>query len=814
MANETVSPLEAADLHRGCDPETLDFETTDELEDTGVVGQERATAAIRFGVAIDAEGFHVFALGPEETKKRAIVRRLLEERAADEPPPPDLCYVNNFEESHNPGTLRLPAGLGCELARFMERFAEELRPTLEEAFESEEHQAREEAAKEQAGEPQQEALEELQEKAEERGLTLMRTPGGMGFAPVRDGEPLSPEEIEELPDEEKERIEGAVSELQEELEEIVRGVPRRRREARERVREVARETARQVARELLAHVREAFEEYGEAQEFLDAVEEDVVENARDLVGEEQQGGMQQLMAMAGGGARQQGPSPAEGPLRRYRVNVIVDCSDAERAPVVFEDHPTYQNLIGRIEYLPRMGALVTDFNMIQAGALHRAHGGYLVLEARDVLGEALAWDGLKRVLRSGEIRIESPREAMGLVSTVSLEPEPLPFEGKVILLGSRRLYALLSALDPDFGELFKVAADFDDRMDRNDDTVALYARLVATLVRNAGLRAFDRGAVARVVERAARLAGDAEKLSVRTRIILDLLQASDYWSGEDDAEVVSREHVERAIEEWEFRSSRARDRMQEEILRDTIFIGTEGREAGQVNGISVHQLGEFSFGLPVRITARTRLGKGEVTDIEREVELGGPIHSKGVLILFGFLGERYARERPLALASSLVFEQTYGEIEGDSASVAELAALLSAVSEIPLRQDRAVTGSINQHGEVQPVGGVNEKVEGFFDICAARGLTGEQGVIVPAANRKHLMLHRRVVDAVEEGDFHVWAVETIDEAMELLTDRRMGEPDEEGRYPEGTVNGAVDRRLAELAETWKEFGGPPRAGEE
>ncbi|MDX1631721.1 MAG: AAA family ATPase [Thermoanaerobaculia bacterium] len=804
---DATESLETAALRWRCDPEELDFETTEDLEDVpGVVGQERATAALEFGMEMEGSGFHVFALGPEETKKRAIVRRLLEKRAAEEPAPLDLCYVNDFQDRHRPRALRLPAGRGADLARAMRHFLEELRPSLKEAFESEQHQARVEAAKEEAGQPHKEAMEGLEKRAQERDMTVIRTPQGLGIAPARDGEVLSSDEVEELSDEKKEELQEAALELQEELQEILKEMPRRKRKARKLVREVARDTARKVVTQMLANVRRAFEEFDQVQTFLEEVVEDVVENTRQLTENDdgEQGSGQVVVQAPDGG----GPTlPEEDPvLRRYRVNVLVDHSNTDRAPVVFEDHPTYQNLVGRIEYLPRMGSLVTDFNLIKAGALHRADGGYLILDARHVLMEILAWEGLKRALRSGEIRIETPREAMGLVSTVSLEPEPVPFTGKVILLGSRLLYDLLSDFDPDFGELIKVAADFDDRIDRSQESVRLYARLVATLAREADLRPFDRTAVARIIERSARLAGDTEKLTVRTRKLIDLLRESSHWAGKDGADTVSGDHVRRAIEEWEFRSSRARDRVHEAILRETILIDTEGRREGQVNGLSVLQLGEFAFGRPVRITARVRLGRGEVTDIEREVELGGPIHSKGVLILFGFLGQRFARERPLALAASLVFEQSYTGVEGDSASAAELVALLSAIAETPIRQDRALTGSINQHGQIQAVGGLNEKIEGFFAICRERGLTGDQGVIVPAANRKHLMLRQEVLDAVEAGEFHVWAVGTIDQAMELLTDLPMGEADEEGHYPEDSLNARVERRLAELADLWSELG--------
>lgn len=490
-------------------------------------------------------------------------------------------------------------------------------------------------------------------------------------------------------------------------------------------------------------------------------------------------------------------------MRRFQVNVLVDHSDTEGAPVVFEDNPTYQNLLGRVEHMARMGALMTDFNLIKRGALHRANGGYLLLEARKILMQPFAWEGLKRALRSGQLRLESPGEMYSLISTVSLEPEPVPLKVKVALIGDPMLYYLLSTYDPEFGELFKVKADFAERMDRDPEQQKQYARLIAGLVQENELRPFDRGAVARVIEHSARVVGDGEKLSTQVKGITDLLREASYWAGQSEDEVVTAEDVQKALDAKIYRSDRLRARIQEEIQRDTLLIDTEGTQVGQVNGLSVIQLGDFAFGRPSRITAQIRLGKGEVINIEREVELSGPLHSKGVLILSGFLGGRYATEQPLSLSASLVFEQSYGGVDGDSASSAELYALLSAIAQVPIRQSLAVTGSVNQHGQVQAIGGVNEKIEGFFDVCQARGLTGDQGVLIPVANVKNLMLRHDVVEAVKENRFHVYPIETIDQGIEILTGTPAGEPDDEGTYPEGTINAMVQARLAKLAERRK-----------
>jgi lon-related putative ATP-dependent protease len=511
----------------------------------------------------------------------------------------------------------------------------------------------------------------------------------------------------------------------------------------------------------------------------------------------------------------QGPAPPNLPvpdnlrqspaLRRYQVNVLVDSSDARGAPVIYESNPSYLNLVGRVEQMAVMGALLTDFTLIKPGVLHRANGGYLVIDALKVLSNPYSWEGLKRALQFHQVRIESPVQMLNMTSTVSLEPEPIPLDIKVILMGDRQHYYLLSQSDPDFNELFKIAADFDDEFVRDDETTRQYAQLIATMIRRQDLLPFDRSAVCRVVERAARLVDDAERVTARMRAVMDLLEESDHWARRDGDDLVTAAHVQQAIDAQVYRSDRIRSRVQDEMLRETVLIDTEGAEVGQINGLSVLTMGTFSFGRPTRITATVHMGKGEVVDIEREVELGGPLHTKGVLILSGFLRSRYAQDHPLSLGASLVFEQTYSGVEGDSASSAELYALLSAIARVSIRQSLAVTGSVNQYGEVQTIGGANEKIEGFFDLCQARGLTGEQGVLIPRSNVQHLMLRQDVVDAVAAGRFAVYPIATIDEGIEVLTGVPAGQRDAEGHYPEGTVNRKVEDRLAEMAEKSKAF---------
>lgn len=813
QSKERLQPLDAASLYQVCDFAQIEFETTDDLDDLEkIIGQPRGVEAMEFGVNIEQEGYNIFALGVPGTGKRSLVRQLFEDKVSTKPVPDDWCYVNNFDQSHKPKALRLPAGKGITLQEDMEQLVEELRTALSTAFESEEYHARRQELQQEFQERQQKVFEEVSEEAEQKDFNLVRTSAGLVFAPVREGEVLSPEELKELPEEKRKELEEEVSQLQEKLQKRLRQVPRWQREMREKLRDLNKEFANFAVGGLIDELRQKYEDLSAVVDFLDDVQQDIIENVQDFLSQAEE---DQQNASQGSNPGPQSPFQKDSPqMRRYKVNVLVDHSDSDSAPVVFEDNPTFQNVLGRIEHLARMGALMTDFNLIKPGALHRANGGYLLLEARKLLLQPFAWEGLKRALRSGQLRVESPAQMFSLISTVSLEPEPIPLNVKVALVGEPLLYYLLSAYDNEFGELFKVKVDFAERMDRNSGNQEEYARLIAGLVRKNELQPFDRSAVGRVIEHSARLAGDAEKLSTQVKSITDLLGEADYWAKRNGNGTVKAEDVQQAIEAKIYRSDRLRELIQEEIRRGTILIDTEEARVGQVNGLSVMQLGDFAFGRPNRITARIRLGKGEVVNIEREVELSGPIHSKGVLILAGFLGARYAIERPLSLSASLVFEQSYGGIEGDSASSAELYALLSAIAEVPLRQSIAVTGSVNQHGEVQAIGGVNEKIEGFFDVCQARGLTGDQGVLIPASNIKNLMLRQDVRKAVAEEKFFIYPVETIDQGIELLTGKSAGQVDADGNYPEGTINRLVQDRLAELADKRLAFAKSNGTGEE
>ncbi len=801
----SVRPLAPVDLYRRCDPAALPFDTTAEVGPlVDVVGQPRAVAALRFGVGMVHEGFNIFVLGSSGMGRHALVRRFLEDQAKHRPVPQDLCYVHNFEQPHKPRVLCLPAGTGAALRDDMRELVEDLRVALPAMFESEEYQTRRHVLEEEIKERPEQAFADLSHRARERGFAMLRTPVGLVFAPLQPGteEVIEPDAFKQLPEDERKRLQGEIEALQTDVQKILRQMPRWERELRDAVRKLDREVTDNAVVHLIDEIRVKYAALPAVVAYLDSVQSDVIDNAGDFVGREEP----QPHESAGAQAQDSQPS-----LRRYRVNILIDHGASPHGPIVYEDNPTYTNLVGRVEYIAQMGALVTDFNLIKPGALHQANGGYLLLEARKVLSQPYAWEALKRALQSHQVRIEALGQALGLVSTVSLEPEPLDLDIKVALIGEPLLYYLLCAYDPEFSQLFKVVADLDDRMTWDDDGLPDYARLIATLAHRRGLRPLNRAGVARMIEHGARMADDQARLSMFQEGIDNLLCEADWQAAQAGAGVIDAPHVQQAIDAQIYRSDRLRARIHEGILRETILIDTEGAVAGQVNGLSVIQLGNFAFGQPSRITAVVRLGKGDVVDIERQVELGGPLHSKGVLILSGFLGARYAADRPLALSASLVFEQSYGGVDGDSASSAELYALLSAIAGLPVRQGLAVTGSVNQRGQVQAIGGVNEKIEGFFDVCRARGLTGEHGVLIPAANVKHLMLRHDVVAAVAAGQFNVYPIATIDEGIALLTGVAAGERGPDGAYPPDSVNGRVAARLRELSEAARAFQAPPGA---
>jgi predicted ATP-dependent protease len=791
----------ASTLRRRALASTLGFETTADLtplED--VLGQDRAVRAIQLGVGMRRKGYNVFAIGPTGSGRHTVVRDYLEARAANEPVPPDFVYVNDFDDARRPKAIGLPAGRGRVLEHDMKKLVDDLKAALPAAFESDEYRARREALEQEIQARQKRAAGALEGLAEELSIGIAHTPAGFAVAPLRDGEILSMEALDKLPDEDKQRIKKNIERIEQHIHAMLAEIPKWQKEHRDAVRALDRETTRDAVGHLIEALRATWSDQPAVLAYFDAVDADVVEHAIDLLRPTE---ASEAAALLGQAAADHEPLA----LRRYRVNVMVDHTETKGAPVISEDHPTVPDLIGRIEQVSRLGTLTTDFTLIEAGALHRANGGYLLLDARKVLMQPYAWEELKRALRAGEIRTRGLGELAGLISTVSLEPSPIPLDVKVVLVGERELFYLLGRYDPELGEHFKVLADFEDEMERDDAGERLFARLLARLAREKELVPFHVEAVARVIEESSRWVGDSAKLSTNIRRLGDLLVEADHWAREEKHARVERSDVERALHEQIERLDRPRDRLEEAVQKGLVLIETSGARVGQVNALAAIDLGELRFGLPRRVSARVRMGRGEVVDIEREVELGGPIHSKGVMILTGFLGGRFGRTKPLAFAASLVFEQSYGGIEGDSASMAELCALLSALADVPLSQSIAITGSVDQHGRAQAVGAVDEKIEGFFDACVERGLTGDQGVIVPASNVTRLMLRSDVVTAVAEGRFHVWSVETVDDAMALLTDLPAGEPDRAGRFPDGSLNALVDTRLETLAEAVKRFAG-------
>ena len=783
-------------LFTPCVSEDFGFEATSELEPLDrVIGQERAVEAVELGIGVQRPGYNIFAYGPPGAGKRTTIELFLGRVARDRPEPDDRCYVYNFDVPHRPRALQLPTGWGSTLRRDIIAVLADLVVVLPQVFDSEAYSSQREREQEGYDLRSSETMDAVGKSAESRGLALLQSPEGMAIVPTVDGEPLDRKVFAELPDDDKERIKDAIETTEVELAAALRTVRGIQREAREALAGLQRNVANEEVSERLVPLRERFGSLEEVIEWIDAVSDNMLDNLdRFLPADDDQ--------------RSRGiPTPeraehlvVEDPrLRRYLVNVVVDGSRTAGAPVVVETYPTLPNLVGRIEQEQRMGALMTDFTLIKPGALHAANGGYLVVEMDELLQHPLSWEALKRTLKVRAIHIEPPAEGISTMTTITLDPEPIPFDAKVILIGDASTYLSFLAYDPDFAEWFKIGAEFGRSMPRNPDGCSLYARFIATVAAREDVRPFDRQATSRVVEHGSRLADDSLRLTTNFLAISDLIRESDYWTKQAARDVVTVEDVERALASAERRSDLSRERIHDSYERGTMKVAVEGAAVGQINALTVVGRGDFSFGLPVRVSARVRQGNGEVLDIEREVELGGPLHSKGVLILSGFLNGRYLPDDALAMQASLTFEQSYSRVDGDSATSTELYALISALSELPLRQDLAVTGSMSQTGEVQAIGGVNEKIEGFFDVCRQRGLTGDQGVIIPESNQDHLMLRRDVVEAVEAGKFHVYVVSHVDEGLELLLGHPAGKRGDDGHFPEGSVNRRVEDRLEQLA---------------
>ena len=787
--------LSAEQLRNPCDPKLFGFETTEEVKSLeGAVGQDRAVDAVDFGIDIDTSGFNIYASGPAGTGKNSLVKAHVTGAAKGKPVPSDWCYVHNFSDPNCPTALNLPAGGAKVLAKEMDELVKYCRIEIPKAFESEDYEKRREVSLGSYQKEREALMTMAREKADAASFQVQVTTNGIVISPVIEGKAINREEFGKLPKEEQKAIRKKSEDLEEDLNQLWNKLTTLDKEARDKIKDLDQEIGLSAIGHMLEALKEKYRKHPKAVSYLDSVEQDIIDNLDDFKTERKQPFPLPGIEM-----------PTEPSFNRYSVNVVVDHSETKGAPVVIETNPTYYNLFGRIDYQLRFGSPVTDFTLMKGGSLHKANGGYVIIQALDLLLSYFSWETLKRSLKCKELCIENFGEQYRAIPSSVIKPEPIPLDVKVVLIGNPRIYYLLQRFDEDFGKLFKIKADFDVRMDRTKNTVQKYASFVSGRCRDKSLRHFDRTAVARIVEYGSRISQNQEKLSTRFMEISDLISEANYWAGKKKHKYVKAKDVEMAIEKKIYRSNMIEEKIRELVKDDVIMIDTDGERAGQVNGISVIPLGNYLFGRASKITARAYMGRSGILDIEREVKLSGPIHSKGVLILNGYLNGQYGQDKPVSMAASICFEQAYEEIEGDSASCAELYAIISSLSGIPLKQNIAVTGSVNQLGEVQPVGAINQKIEGFFDTCKVKKFTGNQGVMVPRRNIKHLMLRDDVVEAVKQGRFHIWAVSSIDEGIEILTGVKAGKKKADGTYPAGTVNFKVEQKLNEMAQKFKEF---------
>ncbi|MEW6002960.1 MAG: ATP-binding protein [Nitrospirota bacterium] len=779
-------------LYRFCDPNIFSFRTTKDLRDTKeTIGQERALYALDFGLSLESIGFNIFILGEHGTGKMTTVRSFLSRKAIDEPIPPDWCYVYNFKDPDVPLAISLDPGRAAVFQKDMDEMIKILRAEIPKVFESKEYERQKNKIIEEAQKKQKDIFSSLEEEAQEKSFSVRKTITGLIIIPVKKaGEPLTEEEYESLDERTKKRIDDIGKALQEKLNDAVRVVRETEKIVKEQLAKLEKEAALAAVGHLIDELKHKYKDNEKITIYLEEVKEDILEHLEDFKVQEEQAPAFPFMKLP----------KVEPTFTKYSVNVLINNKDCKGAPCVFESNPTYYNLFGRIEHKIQYGIAITDFSMIKGGSLHRASGGYIVINVLDLLRNLFAYDALKRALRNRELKIEDVWEQYRLITTTTLKPEAVPLDIKVILVGDPFLYYLLYSLDEEYRELFKVKADFDNRMDRTDENIHKYASFVATICREENLLPFDRTGVAKIVEVGSRLAEHQNKLSLKFSDITDTIREASFWASKINCDVVTKEHVQRAIDEKIYRTNRIEERLREMILEGTIIVDTLGAKVGQVNGLAVIDLGDYSFGKPSRITARTYTGKAGVVNIEREIKMSGRIHEKAILIITNYIGSRYATKRPISLSASITFEQLYEMVEGDSASCAELYALLSSIAGISLKQNIAITGSMDQNGEVQPVGGINEKIEGFFDLCKFKGFSGDQGVIIPKRNVKNLMLKDSVIEAVKERKFFIYPIEKVDEGLEIITGVPVGELRPDGTYPEGTVNYLVMKRLEEISE--------------
>jgi len=782
MVNVTL--LSPEKLYQHCDLKTLKFKSTAELDSLPtIIGQSRALESVDFGVNIIGSGYNLFVMGAAGSGKYTLVKRFLDEHVKNRPNGRDWGYLHNFSDPQKPRIVSLPSGQGQQLRHDIENVIAHLLADLPHVFDDEYYRGRMRTIEEEARKHRVRFFGALQKEADRKGIVLLRMQdGSYAFAAKSDGEAMTADEFDQLSVDQQEKTEDAIAMLHEDLQQTLLELREWERDNQAKVSALNDEVATEVISRQMSKLKHAHPSIERLQHYFDEMEKDLLEHLDAFLKSDEEG--------------DETTAPSDNLLlKRYQVNLLVDNRDTRGAPIVYENLPSHQSLLGCVENKAMMGALVTDFSLIKAGALHKANGGYLILDIEQLLMQPYAWEGLKRALQAKEVRFDTLEQMYSLVTTVSLEPEPMPLDLKIILLGDRHLYYELYDLDPEFTELFKVVADFEEKMDRTDENNALYARLIASTVQREALLHLDKKAVAKLIEQASRSIEDNQKMSLHLGWINDLVRESNFWAKKRQASQITKEDVVQALNNREQRLDRVRSELYQHVKRNITQLNVAGMLVGQVNALSVLSAGDLHFGQPSRLTANCRFGDGDIIDIEREVTLGGDLHSKGMLIMSGYLGTTYAKDKPLSMSASLVFEQNYGEVNGDSATLAELCALLSSIAELPLNQSLAITGSMNQCGDVQAIGGVNEKIEGFYDVCKIQGITGEQGVIIPQTNVQHLMLRQDVIDAVEAGQFHIHAVEHIDQSLALLSGLTIGELDEKGDYPENSFNAAISKRL-------------------
>ncbi|MCX7843649.1 MAG: AAA family ATPase [Clostridia bacterium] len=788
-------------LRNECRPETLRFRDTSELEPlSGIIGQERAVKAIEFGLRIKTRGYNIYLSGMTGTGKTSYAEKFIKNIAQKEKIPDDWCYVYNFDKPNQPMAINLPAGMGRVFQKDMEEFVKILKQEISKAFDSDEYEKEKTNIIKTFQNKRDDLLQKLDEDAGKQGFKVKTTSAGIYFLPVIEGKTISEQEYGDLDEKIKHEINEKSGIIQIETIEIIRKIKNIEKEAEKKVSEWENKIALFAVGMHINDLKEKYREYDKVTAYLDKVQNDILENLDDFreeeISEEQQ---QHLIIPWIRGSE-------ETSVEKYKVNLFVDNSELKGAPVIIDFNPTYYNLLGKLEYENEFGTMTTDYTMIKAGLFHQANGGYLILQAKDVLSNVQSWETLKRVLKTRQICIENMKEQMGLVAVSALKPEPIPANIKVILVGNSYIYQLLYEYDEDFSKLFKIKADFDEEMDRNEENIMKLAQFVSSFCRRENALHFDSTAVAKVVEYSSRLTEDQNKLTTRFNDIVEILCESCAWAAIDEDMLVRDRHVMRAVKEKIYRSNKYDKKLLELLENGTIMVDTSGEVVGQINGLTILDMGDYSFGKPSRITATTYIGESGIVNIEREVEMSGTSHTKGVLILSGYIGQKFAQDMPLSLSANLCFEQLYSGVDGDSASSAELYAILSSLADAPIKQGIAVTGSVNQKGEIQPIGGATIKIEGFFELCKLRGFTGEQGVIIPYQNVKNLVLNDEVIEAVKEGKFHIYPVKTIDEGIEILTGIKAGEKNKNGSYPRGTINYRVYQKLKKFAETVAGFG--------